>query len=110
MENTNEMTLQRKFKHGMIIGKQKTKHMDFVVREASTMDMLEAEMEASTNTPLNFNTHMAARQLVRVGDYEGPFTFNMIAKLHRDDWAILRKAILEVNEKGEDEPAAEQTD
>jgi phage FluMu protein gp41 len=110
MENTTQTTLHGEFKHGMTAGKPKKTHMDFVVREATTMDMLEAEMEASTATPLNFNTHMAARQLVRVGDYEGPFTFSMVAKLHRDDWAILRKAILEVNEKGEDEPAAEQTD
>ena len=31
MEDTNEITLQRQFKHGMIIGKQKTKHIDFAI-------------------------------------------------------------------------------
>jgi phage FluMu protein gp41 len=97
-----------KFKKGMKVGKDV--HMDFELREMTTEDLLNAEMEVSSAKPLNFNGQLAALQLVRVGTYEGPFTFNMVKKLHPEDFNILRDGLVKVDKLGEDQSPSEAAD
>lgn len=92
-------------KHGLSI--EGVLHKDFVLREATVEDMLDAEHEADVIKPLNFNAQMMARQLVSVGSFKGPFTINMIRRLKPTDWRILRAAQSEVDALGEEEPAPE---
>lgn len=95
-------TYSGKFKKGMRIGSEV--HMDFELREMSTEDMLEAELEFTAATPMNFKAALAARQLVRVGTYQGPFTTSMVRKgLNPVDFDILtREGLNGVAALGED--------
>lgn len=88
------------FKKGMSVGKEI--HMDFELRQMTTEDMLDAEMEASTATPMNFNVALIIRQLVRVGTYEGPFVASMVRKLDPKDFNLLSDALQKVAKLGED--------
>ncbi|TCS35798.1 phage FluMu protein gp41 [Paucimonas lemoignei] len=98
-----------KFKKGMKIGKEV--HMDYELREMTTEDMLEAEVEAPLSTPMNYKAAVAARQLVRVGSYEGPFTTGMVRKLHPVDFNELTMVGLdEVAKLGEDSSPSVETD
>jgi phage FluMu protein gp41 len=98
-----------KFKKGMKIGAEV--HKDYELREMTTEDMLEAELEFSTATPMNYSAALAARQLLRVGSYEGPFTTKMIKKLLDPvDFNILTKEGLNgVAALGEDSSPSTQT-
>lgn len=78
----------------------------FEMREATVEDLLDAEVESSVATPLNFNAQLMIRQLVRVGDFTGPFTINMIKRLKPADFRILRAAQMELDALGEGEPAS----
>lgn len=87
--------------HGMKLDEAVQK--DFEMREATVEDMLDAEMEAGVDTPLNFNAQMMVRQLVRVGSYKGPFTLGMLKKLKPVDYRKLRAAQMELDKMGEAE-------
>lgn len=78
-------------------------HRDFVMREGNTGDLLAAELDSSTNTPLNFTLQCVTRQLVRIGTYEGPFTLKMLGTLSSGDSARLREAHAELDLVGEAE-------
>lgn len=82
---------------------------DFVMREALVEDLLDAEMEADVSRPLNFNAQLLVRQLVKVGNFEGPFTVGMIRRLKPADWRVLRAAQSEIDALGEGDPASEPT-
>ena len=91
-------------KHGFSI--EGIVHKGFELREATVDDLLDAEQEADVSKPLNFNAQLLARQLVKVGTFEGPFTVGMIRRLKPVDWRILRAAQSEVDELGEEAPAS----
>lgn len=88
------------FKKGMKIGSSTYK--EFELREMTTADLLDAELISPSNKPLNFNAAMASLQLVRVGDYTGPFTLNMIRALHHKDYDVLVEGLNEVAKLGEE--------
>lgn len=100
MSNENPNTLTKPFIKGMQI-KDKT-YMDFEVRQVTTEDILDAELDVSTSAPMNFQARLAAKQLIRVGDYTGPFTFKMVKSLDPKDFAALREALSEVQDLGEE--------
>jgi len=102
------VTFTGKFTKGMKVGKET--HMDFELREMTTEDMLDAEMEVSSSKPMNFNTELAVRQLVRVGSYEGPFTVGMIRKLAPPDFHALRAGLVEVGKLGEGSSPSDPAD
>lgn len=79
-------------------------HRDFEMRDSTVEDLLDAELEVDVAKPMNFNTEVMARQLVRVGDYTGPFTTAMIKRLNKHDWRLLRAAQGELDALGEGEP------
>lgn len=81
-------------------------HTTFAMRDATVDDMLEAEMEADVTRPLAFNAAMLVRQLVRVGDFEGPFTVGLVRRLKPVDWRILRAAQQELDMLGEAAPGS----
>ncbi|MFZ5538130.1 MAG: hypothetical protein ACOY5V_00130 [Pseudomonadota bacterium] len=70
-------------KHGLKIGE--TVHREFVIREAVMDDYFGAETEATADRPITFRTALLARQLVRIGTFEGPFTLALLGKLHPRD-------------------------
>ncbi|RJX32338.1 MAG: hypothetical protein C4516_04365 [Oxalobacter sp.] len=89
-----------RLKHGMKIGE--VVHKEFEMREMTVEDMLDAEAATSTSNPLNYATELITRQLVRVGDFTGPFTMGMMKKnLKPTDWRLLREAQMELDALGE---------
>lgn len=92
-------------RHGFTIGG--VLHKDFQMRSVVVDDLLDAELETDVTKPLNFSAALLARQLVKVGNFEGPFTVGMIRRLKPIDWRLLRAAQSEVDELGEGEPASE---
>lgn len=93
-------TFTGEFKKGMKIGGSTYK--DFELRQMTTADMLDAELVAPGNKPMNFNAALASLQLVRVGDYTGPFTLGMVRSLHPKDYDLLVDGLNEVAKLGED--------
>ncbi|WP_126456732.1 hypothetical protein [Sulfuriflexus mobilis] len=93
-------TAAGKLKHGLKIGD--TQPMtDFAMKPVATaQEMFDAEQEAGVDTPLSFNAAMMARQMVRIGTYEGPFTLGVIGTLSPSDYGILRTAQMEMEQAG----------
>lgn len=89
--------------HGIKIG-EKT-HKDFEMREYKTADLLDAETEAPVMNVLNFQAQLMVLQLVRVGDFKGPFTIGQIRALEPADWRRLRAAQTGLEKLGEVESA-----
>jgi len=83
-------------------------HKNFVMREALVEDLLAAEEEASVTQPLAFNAQLMTLQLVRVGDFEGPFMLEQLSKLKPADWRTLRAAQSELDLLGEADSASEE--
>jgi phage FluMu protein gp41 len=103
--------LKGKLKHGLKLGD--VVHKDFELREAITDDLFQAEKIASeqgggTHTPLVFQAALLTLQLVRVGDYSGPFTLKMIGSLKKGDFVQLRQAQEVLEGAGESEQPGEQ--
>lgn len=88
-----------KFKKGMKIGTNV--QPDFELVEASAGDMFDAEAEVPPGNVLAFNGAMMARQLRRAGTFKGPFTQDMIRRLHPADYNVLRAAQMELDVLGE---------
>lgn len=86
-------------KRGLKIGS--SVHKEFLLREAITGDLLAAEQQSRTETVLNFSAAVLARQLVRIGSFEGPFTVGMLSELRAYDFGVLRNAQLEIDAVGE---------
>ncbi|MDR2187035.1 MAG: hypothetical protein LBE62_03160 [Azonexus sp.] len=76
--------------HGLIINGQAER--EFEMKEASTGDLFDAEMEAGVDRPLTFNGQLMILQLTRIGSFKGPFTLNMLRGLKTADYRALRKA------------------
>lgn len=113
MNNKKPHPLGFKVVDGCIVGPLKVGldiagviHKEFVMRGALVEDMIEAEKEASVDTPIGFNAQMMTRQLVRVGTFDGPITVGMLGRLKPIDWRILRAAQNEADALGEDESAS----
>lgn len=96
--------LAGQLKIGMLIGG--VAHKDFVMRSPETGDLFDAEADAGVHLPLSFNAQLMLRQLVRVGEFSGPFTLNMIRNLKPVDFRVLRAAQMELDALGEAEPAS----
>lgn len=92
-------TVTGKLQHGMTI--EGVAHKEFEMREVSTGDLLDAENDAPVSKPLNFATALLTRQLLRIGDFTGPFTVGMLRKLDPVDYWILRDKQTELDRLGE---------
>lgn len=92
-----------KLKRGFQIGE--TKHLDFELREYTVADLIDAEAETHVTQVIAFNAQLMVRQLIRIGDFKGPFTVGQIKTLAPVDWRILRAAQMGLESLGEDEPS-----
>ena len=70
------------------------KHKDFEMAEVTSAgDLFDAEIESNgVENQLAFNGALMARQLIRIGDCEGPFTIEQIRVLSPADFQALRTA------------------
>lgn len=83
--------------------------MDFELRQMTTGDMLDAELEVSSVAQMNFKGQLALRQLVRIGDFEGPFTRKMLLSLKPVDFHTLLDGLSKVALLGEGVQQEEQS-
>ncbi|MCD7099121.1 hypothetical protein [Stenotrophomonas sp. MMGLT7] len=88
-------------KHGLNIAGALQK--EFVLREALAKDMFAAEEDASPDRPMTYRAALLARQLVRLGTYEGPFTLGMLGELKGGDLGQLMLKQKELDVLGEAE-------
>lgn len=86
-------------KHGIVIGS--TVHREFVLQEANAGDLLDAEQSADTSKSLGYSVALLARQLQKVGTFDGPFTLAMLRALKQHDLVMLREAQAELDIVGE---------
>ncbi len=97
MSATKIGTLKRGLKIGEVF------HTEFELREMTTADMFAAEADAPIDKSFSYSGALLCRQLVRIGDFKGPFTLAVIGKLPPGDFARLRIAQRELDEEGEAE-------
>lgn len=71
------------------------------VRPSTMQDVLDAEREASPMHPNAFNLQMACRQIVRAGDFTGPFAPGTFAQLRPKQFNAIADAMREADELGE---------
>ncbi len=86
-------------KHGLRIGEKL--HTHFAVGAADTGDLFDAEEQIPASRPLAYRAALLTRQLEYIGDYRGPFTLDMLRKLHPVDFGLLVDAQVSVDEQGE---------
>lgn len=99
-------TVKGALPHGLVI--DGVTHREFVLREASVGDMLDAENDADVTRPLAFNGQMMLRQIVSIGSFNGPFTVGMLRGLKPADYRALRAKQMELDAMGEAEGGAGQ--
>lgn len=93
-------------KHGLKIGA--AVHKDFEFRpDVTAEDYFAAEDEAKSSDSLRFRAALTARQLVRIGTFEGPFSSSLLGKLKPADLAQLMRVRDALEEEGNAEPAGE---
>ena len=73
------------------------------VRPATMKDVCEAEQASSAFQPNSFNVQMACLQLVRAGEFTGPFVTGHFAAMRPAQFAEVAGALQEANNLGEDE-------
>lgn len=86
-------------KKGLKIGEDV--HRDFELQEANAGDLMDAEMNADITKPLNYSMALMAKQLARIGTFEGPFTPGLLRGLSQQDLRTLRDAQAELDLMGE---------
>lgn len=102
-------TITVPLKHGWKIGD--TVHQEVTLRELTPEDIIEASLESERAvmtehgyqfmlSPTLMGLNLVLRQLDQVGDFKGPFTRKMIARLHRDDWEVLQLEIEQIDRAG----------
>jgi phage FluMu protein gp41 len=98
-DDKGRLVAKGRLKRGLKIGTEV--HHDFVLHEALTGDLLDAEREASTDLPLNFNMALLVRQIESVGTYSDAITLGMLRNLSPGDSATMREAQAELSIAGE---------
>lgn len=79
------------------------KQFKFEMRPLATAgELFDAEIEAGgVENQLAFNAALAARQLVRIGEFTGPFSIDHIRNLSPTDFGLLRTAQGKLNKSSE---------
>lgn len=88
--------------HGLKVGD--TLHREFVLREATTADLFDAEVEASPDRRLAFRGALLGCQLVKLGELSGPISLALIRKLATEDFDTLVSAQAELEKRGKQPP------
>lgn len=90
--------------HGLTIAG--VAHKQFEIRESNVADLFAADELASAAHLNRYDAAVLCQQLVRIGDYTGPFTLEILGKLKQVDFEILRAAMVEVELAGKPARAA----
>lgn len=78
-------------------------HKEFELRQCTAGDYFAAEASgADSNQSITFQAALLAQQLVRIGEFTGPFTVSMLGRLHPADLKRLVDARTELEATGED--------
>ena len=78
------------------------KQMTIELSEPTLGDMLKAERAAPMTIPMNYRTALLANNVVKIGDYEGIPTLEIIERLKNKDYYRLIDALNEYETEGED--------
>ena len=70
-------------RYGLKVGDQV--HKQFELRQVTSGDYFAAEADASVSKDVTFRAALLARQLVRIGTFEGPFSLAVLAKVPPPD-------------------------
>lgn len=90
-------------KKGLVLANLPEPQRDFELREATAQDLFDAEADADASRPMTFRAALIARQLVRIGTFEGPFTLAVLGRLSAGDMSRLIQAQRELDSEGEGE-------
>lgn len=93
------LTVKKKLKFAWKVGGQEAH--DIEVRPATMNDICEAEQEASPMQPNAFNIQMACLQVVRAGDFTGPFTPGHFKAMRAVQFGQVAEAMREADKLGE---------
>lgn len=96
MSGTLVKTLKKPWKVG---GKDQA---DIEVRPSTMKDVCDCEQNASPLQPNSFNIQMACLQLVRAGEFTGPFVASHFTALSPNRFGEIASALAEADRLGED--------
>jgi phage FluMu protein gp41 len=71
------------------------------VRPSTMEDVCDAEREQSPMQPNAFNLQMACRQIVRAGEFTGPFVVSHFKALRPHQFGVIAQAMSEADALGE---------
>jgi phage FluMu protein gp41 len=123
------MTLKFELIHGLALGEKLHKHVE--LRAPTAGDVIDAQEEAEklvyamqdgnlapqlVTSPSLAGTHVLRRQIVKLGEIQGPLDLDVLRKLHLEDFELIqvkvaeldqalaaRRAASEVNTRGRDD-------
>ena len=98
-------TVKVTLKQGLTVGE--ARHIEAELREATAGDMIEACLEAErlvetfespqlVSSPTLVGLHTLRRQIVRIGDCQGPLTLAELKKLTTGDLSLLQEKALDL--------------
>jgi phage FluMu protein gp41 len=95
-----------KLRHGLKIGDSMQTDYEFQT-EITAGDYFAAEDDAGGRTSLRFDAALVARQLKRIGTFDGPFNASLLGKLKPNDMAHLIRVREALEAKGNAEPSGD---
>ena len=114
-------TIPTKLKHGLKVGKDVLR--DVVLREVTAGDIIDAQEESEklvyavennklvptlVASPTLVGIHVLRRQIVKIGDVDGPIELDLIKKLHPIDLNHLQQKAEELDGAAEGEAASQE--
>ncbi|MFC3716802.1 phage tail assembly protein [Luteimonas soli] len=79
-------------------------HKEFELRQCTAADYFAAEASgADSSKSITFQAALVAQQLVRIGEFTGPFTVAMLGRLHPSDLNQMVAARAELEAEGEEQ-------
>ncbi|MGI1672230.1 MAG: hypothetical protein K6L74_18165 [Neptuniibacter sp.] len=105
MSNTITGTLPHGFKY------EGTLQTEYEMRKVATAgELFDAEVEADgAHNQLAFNGALMARQLIRIGSFNGPFSFEQIRSMKPEDFTALRIAQGKLNAVLQDDSSGSES-
>lgn len=95
-----------KLRHGLKIGDNIHTEYEFAT-DITAADYFAAEDDAGGRTSLRFDAALVARQLKRIGTFDGPFSATLLGKLKPNDMARLIRVREALEAKGNAEPSGD---
>ena len=93
------LTVVKKLPFDWKVGGKNVREIE--VRASTMEDVCDAEREQSPMQPNAFNIQMACRQLVRAGEFTGPFVASHFKPLRPSQFGAITEAMVEADQLGE---------